>query len=77
MTRIIVDGKILEFDGPIEVEMPVCPICSSPEVMQLSILVPDTVLLPEMKEGYLCLNCDAVFPGKDDLNFTPVIFDEC
>jgi len=76
MTRIIVNGKEIEFAGPIEVEIPVCPICSSPEVMALNILVPEQVIIPEMKGGYLCLNCDATFPGQDDLNITNVLFDE-
>lgn len=76
MTRIIVNGKEIEFDGTIEVEIPVCPICSSPEVMALNILVPESVLIPEMKDGYLCLNCDATFPGQDDLNITNVLFDD-
>lgn len=76
MTRIIVNGKEMEFDGPIEVEMPVCPICSSPEVVALNILVPEQVIISEMKDGYLCLNCDAIFPGQDDLNYENVIFDD-
>ena len=76
MTRIIVNGKEMEFDGPIEVEMPVCPICSSPEVVALNILVPEQVIISEMKDGYLYLNCDAIFPGQDDLNITSVLFDD-
>lgn len=57
-------------------EFRVCPVCGSPEVIRLDRLVPVEVLLPEMKEGYCCLECDAVFPTRDDLNVPEILLIE-
>lgn len=51
----------------------VCPVCGSHEVIRLDRLVPVAVLNPEMIEGYCCLECDAVFPSIDDLNVPEIL----
>ena len=74
MTRINYNGRIIDFPGPIEVEVRICPICSSHEVMRLTNLVPDTVLNDNVKTGFICLECDAVYPDEHDLNTTTVVY---
>ena len=59
MTRININGKIVEFDGPIEIELNTCPICESPEVVPVEDMVPLSVvkhgnlLIVKLLVGYL------------------------
>lgn len=74
MTIIGLNGKLFEFDGPVDLPVYVCPVCRSIKIENIRDRPDEKNITPVLPNTVKCLDCGAVYVEIEDCNQELITF---